>query len=52
MTRIAISIRAAAYSLLDRGYTIEETNSILNSMKQPTEGYVYADEMPVNQLES
>jgi len=46
MSRTAITIYVAAYDLLQKGYTIEETGEILLTLNQPTEGYVYADEVP------
>jgi hypothetical protein len=44
--RTGISIYVAAKHLFDIGYTPKNVEKTLNKLKQPTEGYVYADEVP------
>ncbi len=46
MTRTAISIRVAVGILFDKGKTGDEVIKIIKSIKQPTPGYVYPDDIP------
>jgi hypothetical protein len=47
MENAAISITAAARSMLSRGFTGPQVEKILNSLKQPTPGYVLATDIPM-----
>jgi hypothetical protein len=44
--RTGISIYVAAGNLFDQGHSAKNVEKILKKLKQPTEGYVYADEVP------
>ena len=45
--RIAICIRKACKMLLERGFTLGEVQEWIYKVKQPIEGYVYVDELPI-----
>lgn len=46
MTKTAITITVAARFLLENGYTGNRVEEVLNALKQPMSGYVYADDVP------
>ena len=45
MTNLATPIRNAAYMLFDNGLTFDEVNIILKGLEQPSEGYVYLEDV-------
>lgn len=45
---ICISLRSAAYSLFDAGWTENEVTAWIKTIKQPSPGYIKAEDMPGN----
>ena len=49
-TRLSVSLYRAAVMMLERGYSLNEGKSILNETPQPTQGYIYLEDIPSGKI--
>ena len=49
-TRIATSVRNAAMLLLERGFQLAQVKTAIDSLVQPSFGFIYVDELPLRPL--
>lgn len=45
MTKLAVTLRKAAGMLLEAGLSFDEANAQLNNFHQPSEGYIYLEDV-------
>ena len=49
-TRLSTSVRNAAMLLLERGFQLAQVKAAIDSLKQPSFGLVYIDEIPLQPI--